>query len=122
MVFAGSAYTTHIYAMVKQHVMSWLFFSNPRPPYAMQGNLSKLNSLVKNLGRNVKNTASIAYERIGASVSNNRIMDDELVYYSQLVSEVLCVVAALYTLHYSLSLFYTKRSLQNILSTPFLTP
>ncbi len=41
----------------------------------------------------MKNTATIAYERIGASVSN-KVMDDELVYYSQLVSEVNACVAA----------------------------
>ncbi|CAM9550711.1 unnamed protein product [Chrysoparadoxa australica] len=52
-----------------------------------KSNLSRFNSMVKNLGRNVKNTAAVAYERIGASVPG-KVMDDELVYYSQLVSEV----------------------------------
>ncbi len=45
---------------------------------------------MKNLGRNVKNTASIAYERFGASVTS-RVIDNELVYYAQLISEVMHV-------------------------------
>jgi hypothetical protein len=52
-----------------------------------KSSLSKLNSMVKNIGRNVKASAAVAYERIGASVPG-KVMDDELVYYAQLVSEV----------------------------------
>jgi hypothetical protein len=57
------------------------------PSSMKRTNLGKLNHIVKSIGRNVKNTAATAYERIGASVPN-RLMDDELVYYSQLISEV----------------------------------
>jgi hypothetical protein len=52
-----------------------------------KSSLSKLNSMVKSIGRNVKASAAVAYERIGASVPG-KVMDDELVYYAQLVSEV----------------------------------
>ncbi|CAM9481627.1 unnamed protein product [Phaeothamnion confervicola] len=48
-------------------------------------NLGRFNHMVKNIGRNVKNTAAVAYERIGASVPG-KAGDDELVYYSQVLS------------------------------------
>ncbi len=63
----------------------------------------------------MKNTASIAYERIGASVANTRILDDELIYYSQLVSEV--GYSSPSFLHRSLFTKHPKYSVPDTLST-----
>ncbi|CAM9529665.1 unnamed protein product [Ascophyllum nodosum] len=50
-------------------------------------NLGRLNKAIKNIGRNVKNTAAVAVEKIGAGIQGKH--DDEgLVYYKQVVSEL----------------------------------
>lgn len=61
--------------------------SAPSKSNSPTSGLGKINSIVRSIGRNVKNQAVGAYERIGSAVPG-RATDDELVYYSQLVSEV----------------------------------
>eukprot|EP00903_Cladosiphon_okamuranus_P017607 g16218.t1 len=52
-----------------------------------KSNLGRLNSVMKNIGRNVKNSAVVAVERIGAGIQGKNV-DDGLVYYRQIVSEL----------------------------------
>ncbi|CAN0346027.1 unnamed protein product [Pylaiella littoralis] len=52
-----------------------------------KSNLGRLNNAMKNIGRNVKNSAAVAVERIGAGIHGKHV-DDGLVYYKQVVSEL----------------------------------
>ncbi|CAB1117750.1 unnamed protein product [Ectocarpus sp. CCAP 1310/34] len=52
-----------------------------------KSNLGRLNSVMKNIGRNMKNSAVVAVERIGAGI-NGKHVDDGLAYYKQVVSEL----------------------------------
>ncbi|CAM9941120.1 unnamed protein product [Scytosiphon promiscuus] len=52
-----------------------------------KSNIGRLNSAMKNIGRNVKNSAAVAVGRIGAGIQGKHV-DDGLPYYKQAVAEL----------------------------------